>query len=908
MTGATGPKADTGPTGPDAPANFYLEATNNARVLSPTSARIARNGTGVDVVSILPPLASFTSSFTLVRFNSPTTAVILSIRVFDGSTSTTVASVAYTTDGASVVVKNEADNQQIASNVDGVLTMTLLNRNLDMYLNGRKIGGTQTVTANAQSIQIYSSVTGANSTFTADFRDIRFYSGSMGATGPLGNTGPTGPSGAFGMTGATGPKADTGPTGPTGITGATGPRADTGATGPKADTGPTGPSGVTGATGPRADTGPTGPKADTGPTGPTGITGATGPRADTGPTGPTGITGATGPKADTGPTGPTGITGATGPRADTGPTGPSGVTGATGPRADTGPTGPKADTGPTGPSGITGATGPRADTGPTGAEGTTGATGPTGITGATGPKADTGPTGPTGITGATGPKADTGPTGPTGRGETGATGAQGPGADPDLIRNIGTFAYVKDIRPDGTWYVTADNLVLYGARLFGNSSRYDWTLALNNGPTGPVNTVTMTTLYNNNPLNPGGCVQATGATFGGPFAGSIPYSLIANTAYAGGAGSGSIILNSGTITLSGDPLTSNSPSITNSGGTSAVIFDVQTPALISISGIQYLTTGTVFGIPAARLTINRLYFIDQSAEPRPRALITGELPVATSNTRTLDLRSTSPNYVYYEGASGLAPAGTSPPNGVPYYNTNWTYTSTDASSNATFLTTPRTSLNFGINITNGGGVSAGITGITNLANSYYGNAAINERDIPTGQNPGVDGQGSYIAISGSGIRRVGNTSSTPQTPLLANIIDRGTQFSLVSANDAILNPYTRLIGTSGVTKYLTLNLNFTTALLTFKIRLGTSLSSTSRPSMFLQWFKSPSTSSGWYDANIASDNGGCGNGDNTAESNYVFLIKRPTFSGGQPYSGGYNVYVVIGYNGTIKISELSITT
>ena len=138
--------------------------------------------------------------------------------------------------------------------------------------------------------------------------------GAAGPTGAQGNTGPLGPTGAVG---ATGPKGDTGATGPLGPTGAAGPTGPVGGTGAVGATGAQGPTGVVGATGPKGDTGATGPL------GPTGAAGATGPAGATGATGHTGPTGATGP---TGPQGNQGNTGATGP---TGPTGPVGATGDT---------------------------------------------------------------------------------------------------------------------------------------------------------------------------------------------------------------------------------------------------------------------------------------------------------------------------------------------------------------------------------------------------------------------------------------------------------------------------------------------------------------------------------------------------------------------------------------------------
>ena len=593
----------------------------------------------------------------------------------------------------------------------------------------------------------------------------------------------------------------------------------------------------------------------------------------------------------------------------------SGVTGATGPVAATGPSGAQ------GVSGVTGATGPVAATGPSGAQGVPG------VTGATGPVAATGPSGAqgvSGVTGATGPVAATGPSGPRGD-----TGAQGPGADPAIIDNIGTFAYVKDIRPVEPWFVAGTEGVIYSARMFGNSSRYDWTLSLNNGPTGPTHTATRTTLYNNNPLNPGGCVQTVATGPGGTFTAgtSYPYIMDANTRYAGGTGPGSTVTRSGTITLQGDPLTSTGPNpdVTPSVPTVNILPPSETPGgYVWISGTQYPTAGSIFEIPDGSLTINNMYFINKTPG-NPRTVFYSSLAMLPEAYYYSNVGNDSGSHLYRNvvnesgtnlQASGLAPPASgsvSNPYGETYKNISWRHTGPTGAYPAVRIS----EIYFKANVGNAVGATTTLNNVTpNVTapvgvGSAYVIPTFNERDIPTGQNPGADGEGGFTAIV-SGIRRFGNTSISPQTPALADIINRGIQFASVSANDAILNPLTMLIGTTGGTKYLTLNLNFTAALPTFKIRLGTSLISTLRPSMFLQWFKpetptpTPAYSSGWFDANIASDGGGCGNGDNTQKYYYVFSIKRPTFTP-QYYSGVHNVYVVIGYNGTIKMTEISIT-
>ena len=97
-----------------------------------------------------------------------------------------------------------------------------------------------------------------------------FYNGTawtqLGATGPQGVQGATGPQGPIGLTGATGPQ------GPIGLTGATGPQGPIGLTGATGATGPQGPAGATGLTGATGATGATGPQGAAGQGVPTGGT------------------------------------------------------------------------------------------------------------------------------------------------------------------------------------------------------------------------------------------------------------------------------------------------------------------------------------------------------------------------------------------------------------------------------------------------------------------------------------------------------------------------------------------------------------------------------------------------------------------------------------------------------------
>ena len=234
--------------------------------------------------------------------------------------------------------------------------------------------------------------------------------------------------------------------------------------------GPQGPTGATGATGPR------GPKGDTGATGATGLTGPQGPTGATGAQGPTGETGATpviSMTADVLPaTGAPSVT-VIKSGTDEAPVFSLGFTGLKGETGETGPQGPQGETGETGATGATpditvdatvdsnvgtpavvvtksgtdeepvftlsfsnlkGETGATGATGPAGQDGMGTITIGTTTTGAAGTQASVTNSGtaqdailnftiPKGDTGSQGPQGETGPTGPTG--PTGANGNDG---------------------------------------------------------------------------------------------------------------------------------------------------------------------------------------------------------------------------------------------------------------------------------------------------------------------------------------------------------------------------------------------------------------------------------------------------------------------------------------------------
>jgi hypothetical protein len=486
------------------------------------------------------------------------------------------------------------------------------------------------------------------------------------------------------------------------------------------------------------------------------------------------------------------------------------------------------------------------------------------------------------------------------------------------------FAYVNDIQPIEPWYVTSTNSVLYNARLFGNSSRYDWTLALNDA-TGPVNTITNTGLYNNNPLNPGGCVQIANHTFTGVGSGQTPYILNANTNYAGGTGPGSNAIRTGTINLQGDPLASIGPNVVlNPAESGNITFTTDT--FIWISGQRYATAGSRIRIPTSKLNLENLYFFDKLSG-KPNVELSSALDAHATKT-TIVLGDASLLYTYSGlQESGLAPAfsgSASSPYGVPYTNKNWDYVCPTGGPTGPLPSTTLRAIVYNAmgstGPTSGSDVEYNIPFPTpptsTIITGFYGNPNINEITIP--RKSGGLGVGTIGAVTE--MIRIRN-NGTDQPALSELVVVDPPRFEELSSNDATLNPYTGMLETtSGITKYLALRFTFSSATETFVIRLGTSgtVSSSNKPlSIQLQWYNPttlssfPGQSSGWRSANTVHSNAnGCGQASVVGGYGNIINIRRPAainIGGINPYAAGHNVFVVIGYTGTIMFNDINVT-
>lgn len=315
-------------------------------------------------------------------------------------------------------------------------------------------------------------------------------------------------------------------------------------------------------TGLKGDTGPQGEKGDTGAQGPKGEQGLTGPVIvpsvdangvmsftiqDTaiapqpvsvrGPQGPQGVQGEQGAQGARGPQGIQGVQGIQGPKGETGergPAGATGATGATGPKGDKGDTGPKGDTGATGARGATGATGPQGPAGPAGPKGEQGDTGATGATGARG------------ATGAQGPMGPQGPVGPAGK----------DGTSLYIEDSYPTLAALKNAIPSGNnkmYYVQED-----GECYIYSETSNDWvSVGALQGPIGPQGPQGVQGPQGE--VGPKGDTGATGAT--GP----------RGPQGEKGADGAAATIRVGTVSSGA------AASVTNSGTTSAAVFDFVLP-------------------------------------------------------------------------------------------------------------------------------------------------------------------------------------------------------------------------------------------------------------------------------------------------------------------------------------------
>ena len=315
-------------------------------------------------------------------------------------------------------------------------------------------------------------------------------------------------------------------------------------------------------TGLKGDTGPQGEKGDTGAQGPKGEQGLTGPVIvpsvdangvmsftiqDTaiapqpvsvrGPQGPQGVQGAQGAQGARGPQGIQGVQGIQGPKGETGERGHAGATGATG------ATGPKGDKGDTGPKG---------DTGATGARGATGATGPQGPAGPAGPKGEQGDTGATGAPGGRGPAGPQGPIGP--QGPVGPAGKDGTSLY--IEDSYPTLAALKNAIPAGNnkMYYVQENGECY---IYSETSN-DWvSVGALQGPIGPQGPQGVQGPQGE--VGPKGDTGATGAT--GP----------RGPQGEKGADGAAATIRVGTVSSGA------AASVTNSGTTSAAVFDFVLP-------------------------------------------------------------------------------------------------------------------------------------------------------------------------------------------------------------------------------------------------------------------------------------------------------------------------------------------
>jgi Collagen triple helix repeat (20 copies) len=445
--------------------------------------------------------------------------------------------------------------------------------------------------------------------------------GIPGLQGAIGTTGASGLAGAPGIPGVAGAVGASGATGATGITGAVGA---TGTPGPPVSfrnawsgsatyaigdaVSENGSSyiALVGNTGidPAADVSGSGGNwvvlAAGGAAGATGLQGVQGTAGAIGATGLQGIPGAAGSTGTSGATGPTGATGTTGPPVSFRNAWSGSATYAIGDAVSENGSSYIALVGNTGIDPATDVSGSGGNWAVLAAQGAAGATGLPGAQGSTGA---TGATGPQGITGATGAAGAAGATGSTGA--TGTTGAAGTTGPPVSFRNAwsgsATYAFGDAVSENGSSYIAlAANTGIDPATDVSGSGGH-WAVLAAEGATGAAG-------------SPGvqGATGAAGATgsqgIQGP-AGSTgatgAQGIQGATGAAGASGATGTDGSNGsaatvTIGTTTTGAAGTSASVTNSGSSSAAIFNFTIPQGAvggsSNKGIPFTTTAHSVGL------------------------------------------------------------------------------------------------------------------------------------------------------------------------------------------------------------------------------------------------------------------------------------------------------------------------
>jgi hypothetical protein len=452
--------------------------------------------------------------------------------------------------------------------------------------------------------------------------------------------------------------------------------------------------------------------------------------------------------------------------------------------------------------------------------------------------------------------------GGTGGGGIGPTGV----IDPNLVHNLGTFAYVYGATGSYT-YNNISNYLNYTFTIYGNATRYKvnytYTPALSIiGATGTTTSV-ISTIYNGYTITPS--FQLSNPSAGG-YTGAINITTIP----AGGTGTGSSYTMYMPITITQSDTMSN-----------AIIINWPSPLTIVqgtpivVSGITYFGPGSYTTIPLRALTVGNIYNIVGPGTFYYISFGGGSSGSYLANSSNLVYGAQS--YTNFPSASGL---------NVNYYNkTAITLTITGTSAITALL---NNAVNKSSSYTFFPSTYTGQT--TETLIGYLG-AAPSEEVIFLNQ-----GGTSNPAIS-SMVRMSNTASSSKTTPSDGNIASFNS--SSLSSNDPAYYPYDgyfyandfapsvnemyvlpSVASFSAGTKYLLIKVNATAPIANLTLRLGSTATGIS--GVWVKWYDTVhSTSYGWHSASRDWQlSGGCQNG--YSGNQYTWQIKLN--------SADYNTY------------------
>jgi len=481
-------------------------------------------------------------------------------------------------------------------------------------------------------------------------------------------------------------------------------------------------------------------------------------------------------------------------------------------------------------------------------------------------------------------------TGITGGGGVGGTGV----VDPNLIHNLGTFAYVYGATGSYAYNNISNNLT-YTIKIYGNATQYKlnytYSPALSViGATGTTTSV-ISTIYNGYTITPS-------FTLSNPTAGGYTGAINITTIPAGGTGTGSSYTMYVPITITQSDSMGN-PTIVSRPTPLSI---VQGTAIV-VSGITYYGPNSYTTIPLRTLIVGNIYNIVGPGNFYYIAFGGGSSGSYLANSSNLEYTTDGgSSFTNFQSASGL---------NVNYYN--------KAAITLTIIAT--SAITAGLN--NAVGKSSSYTffpsTLTGQSSSKtligYLDSMPNETTIPLSQ-----GGTSNPAISG--MLRMSNTATSSQTiPDDGNIVSFSS--SSLSSNDPAYYHYdgyfhadnfttslnsTYVLPSSATfsvgTKYLLIKVNATAPIANLVLRLGSSASGIS--GVWVKWYNTVNaTSFGWHNALIDRQlPGGCQNGYSGNQYTWQIQLNSADYNTYNNTTTTGHIYFNIQFTGSISLNQI----